>query len=65
MLARIKAEPVLVTGAIRAVIVCAAAFGLRLSVDQVAGVMLVTEAVLSLFTRAQVAPSGPADEAGD
>lgn len=58
MLNRIKAEPVLITGLVRAVILCLTAFGLRLSADQVAAVMLVTEAVLSLVTRQQVAPSG-------
>ncbi len=58
MLNRIKAEPVLITGLVRAVILCLTAFGLRLSADQVAAAMLVTEAVLSLVTRQQVAPSG-------
>lgn len=58
MLNRIKAEPVLITGLVRAVILCLTAFGLRLSADQVAAAMLVTEAVLSLVTRQQVVPSG-------
>lgn len=36
---------------IRAVVVCATAFGLNLSADQVAGIYLLTEAVLQLFVK--------------
>ena len=37
--------------AIRAVVVCATAFGLQLSADQVAGIQLVAEAALQLLVR--------------
>lgn len=37
--------------AIRAVTVCATAFGLKLSADQVAGIQLVTEAALQFLVR--------------
>lgn len=36
---------------IRAVVVCATAFGLQLSADQVAGIYLLTEAVLQFFVK--------------
>lgn len=62
MLNRLKREPVLVTGLVRAVIVCGTAFGLHLSAEQVAGVMLLTEAVLSLVTRSQVTPVPELDD---
>ena len=56
MLNRIKTEPVLVTTLARALILCVTAFGLKLSADQVAGIMLVLEAVLGFVTRASVTP---------
>lgn len=56
MLERIKAEPVLVTGLVRALILCVTAFGLSLSPEQVAGIMLVVEAGLAFVTRASVTP---------
>lgn len=36
---------------VRAVVVCATAFGLNLSADQVAGVYLLTEAVVQIFVK--------------
>jgi hypothetical protein len=36
---------------IRAVVVCATAFGLGLTADQVAGIYLVTEAILQFFVK--------------
>lgn len=37
--------------AVRAVVVCATAFGLKLDANQVAAVYLVTEAVLQFFVK--------------
>lgn len=50
-------EPALIAGAIRAVILCAVAFGLRWSPEQIATLMLAVEAVLTLFLRSQVTPT--------
>ncbi len=54
---RITREPALITSAIRAVLYCAVLFGLDLTVEQIAGVLLAVEAVLALLTRAVVTPS--------
>lgn len=54
---RIAREPALVTSAIRALLYSAVLFGLPLSVEQSAGVLLAVEAVLALITRAVVTPS--------
>ena len=50
-------EPTLILGVIRAVVVCVTAFGLDLTAEQVAGVYLVAEAVLSLVNRSKVVPA--------
>jgi hypothetical protein len=50
-------EPVLIGVAIRATILAVAAFGFKITVDQIAAVMLAVEAVLALVTRAMVAPN--------
>lgn len=54
---RIAREPALVTSALRALLYSAILFGLPLSVEQSAGVLLAVEAVLALITRAVVTPS--------
>lgn len=54
---RIAREPALVTSAIRALLYSAVLFGLPLTVEQSAGVILAVEAVLALITRAVVTPS--------
>lgn len=36
---------------VRAIVVCATAFGLKLSADQVAGIYLLTEAVVQIFVK--------------
>lgn len=54
---RITREPALVTSAIRATLYAAVLFGLPLSVEQSAGVLLAVEAILALVTRAVVTPS--------
>lgn len=54
---RLLNEPTLIAGAVRAVILCAVAFGLDWSVDQVAALMLAVETVLTLVTRAVVTPN--------
>lgn len=58
---QLRNEPVMLGGAIRAVILAATAFGLNWSAEQVAAIMLAVEAVLSLFTRSQVTPNGLAE----
>jgi hypothetical protein len=54
-------EPVLWLGTLRAIVVCVTAFGLQLTVEQVAAVYLVSEAVTSLVARQNVTPTGTAD----
>jgi hypothetical protein len=54
---RITREPALITSAIRAGLYCAVLFGLPLTDEQTAGVLLAVEAVLALVTRAVVAPA--------
>lgn len=49
-------EPVAIAALVRAVILFATAFGLKLSAEQVAAIMLVVEAVLALITRQTVTP---------
>lgn len=63
-------EPVAIAGAIRAVILCAVAFGLNWTSDQVAATMLAVEAVLTLIIRSRVTPDanllpGMADKIAD
>lgn len=47
-------EPVALAAAIRAVILCAVAFGLQWTVPQIAALMLAVELVLGLFVRSKV-----------
>ena len=49
-------EPVLILGLIRAIVVLAVAFGLQLSVEQMAAVYLVAEMVISVIARQRVTP---------
>lgn len=49
-------EPVVLTAAVRAVILAVIAFGLNISAEQVAAVMLAVEAVLAVVVRAKVTP---------
>ena len=50
-------EPTLIIGAIRAVLIAAVTFGLDLSPEQIAAVLLAAEALLSLVLRSRVTPS--------
>ena len=50
-------EPTLVAGAVRAVLLCAVAFGLRWTPEQIGAFMLAVEAVLTLLNRAVVTPT--------
>jgi hypothetical protein len=50
-------EPVLWLAAIRAIVVLVTAFGLQLTVEQVAAIYLVAEAILSLIARQRVEPA--------
>lgn len=49
-------EPVAIAALVRAVILCAVAFGLKWTPDQIASVMLVVELGLALLTRSSVTP---------
>ncbi len=51
-------EPTVIIGFVRAVVVCAVAFGLELTPEQIAGVYLVVEALLTMLNRAKVTPIG-------
>lgn len=53
---RLTTEPVVIGAAIRAVILCGVAFGLKWTPEQIAAVMLVTETVLAVFVRQSVTP---------
>jgi hypothetical protein len=55
-------EPVAIFSAVRAIILCAVLFGLDWTEVQVAGVMLVVETLLALFTRQSVTPNATATE---
>jgi hypothetical protein len=50
-------EPVAISAAVRAVLVCLGAFGLGLSAEQIAAVVVAVEAVLALVVRRRVTPS--------
>jgi hypothetical protein len=54
---RLLNEPVLIAAALRAVILAAVAFGLNVTAEQVATLMVAVEAVLALVTRALVTPN--------
>lgn len=49
-------EPVAIAGAIRAIILCAVAFGLQWTPEQIGATMLAVEAVLTLIIRSRVTP---------
>ena len=55
-----KREPVLIIAAIKAVILCAVAFGLKLTADQIIALGVAIEAVAAVFTRSKVSPAGGA-----
>lgn len=58
-------EPVTILAAVRAIIVCAVAFGLSLSPAQMAALFVAIEAVLAVITRQVVTPMAePRDEDG-
>lgn len=46
-----KLNPSKIRLLVRAVVVCATAFGLGLTADQVAGIYLLTEAVVQVFVK--------------
>ena len=51
----LQREPVLITTLLRSAILLATAFGLRLQPEQIAAVLVFTEALLALFVRSKVA----------
>jgi hypothetical protein len=50
----LEREPVLITTLIRSALILAAAFGLRLEADQIAALLVFTEAVLAVLVRSRV-----------
>jgi hypothetical protein len=56
MWGRIKKEPAMVIAALQACIALGAAFGLKLSADQLGAVTAACAAVLGLVTRSMVSP---------
>jgi hypothetical protein len=56
LLAKIRTEPALLSGALAAVLALAAAFGFKLSADQVGALMAVVTAGLGFVVRSQVTP---------
>jgi hypothetical protein len=54
-------EPVAIAAAIRALLVVAVGFGLDLSGEQVASIVVAVELVLGLFVRSQVTPTVKVD----
>lgn len=59
---RMMNEPVALSAALRAVMLAGMAFGLHLTVAQLAAVMLAVEMVLALLTRANVTPNQLAEQ---
>jgi hypothetical protein len=57
-------EPVAIVNAVRLVLLAAITFGLSLTDAQLVASMAALEAVLTLFTRQQVTPTGDADDRG-
>ena len=57
LVARLKAEPALVVAFVGALIALFTAFGLKLSPEQIGGVMAVVSAALGFVTRSQVSPA--------
>lgn len=54
----LKTEPVAVAAAVRALLVCAVAFGAELTGEQIAGVILVVETFSAFLIRSLVTPVG-------
>jgi hypothetical protein len=52
-------EPILWTSLIRTALLMGVLFGLKLSPEQIAGILLFVEAVLAFATRTQVQPKTP------
>lgn len=55
-------EPVLILGALQAILALLAAFALPLSGDQVGAIMAAAAAILAVITRTQVSPAVTAPE---
>ena len=56
MIERIRNEPVLVTGAVQALLGLLLAFGLDLTNEQTASIMVATAALLAFVARSKVTP---------
>lgn len=54
---KISTEPIVIGAAVRAIILCGVAFGLKWSTEQIAAIMLAVECVLAIFTRQAVTPN--------
>lgn len=57
LLDAVRREPVLVTAAVQAGVVCAVSFGLDLTDAQQAGVLGLTTALMAIVARSQVTPT--------
>ena len=56
-MSRLLNEPVMIAAAIRAVILAAVSFGLNVTAEQTATLMVAVESVLALVTRSLVTPN--------
>lgn len=56
---RLRVEPVALAAAVRAVLLCAVAFGLSWTPEQIAAFMVALEAVLAVVVRNRVWASDP------
>jgi hypothetical protein len=54
---RIRAEPVIAVTLVQSVITLVVAFGLKLTPEQIGGILLVTNAILNIIARQGVTPT--------
>jgi len=59
MLARIRNEPALILALVGSLIALVVSFGLKLSPEQIGGIMAAVSAILGVVTRSQVTPVTP------
>ena len=59
MLARIRTEPALILALVGSLIALVVSFGLKLSPEQIGGIMAAVSAILGIVTRSQVTPVTP------
>ena len=59
---KVQSEPVLVTGAVQAILGLLLAFGVKLSQEQVGAILAATAALLALLLRGKVTPTNRGGE---